>query len=76
MLGYEEQEISNHLDEWSSRVHPDDLGWVRRVIQDHFDKKLLFISVNTALDVKTALTNGFWIGVKPCGMKMVTLCGW
>lgn len=42
MLGYEEQEISNHLDEWSSRVHPDDLGWVRRVIQDHFDKKTPF----------------------------------
>jgi PAS domain S-box-containing protein len=26
MLGYEESEISNHLDEWVSRVHPEDLG--------------------------------------------------
>ena len=26
MLGFEEHEISNHLDEWVKRVHPDDLG--------------------------------------------------
>ena len=25
MLGYSESEIDNHLDEWASRVHPDDL---------------------------------------------------
>ncbi len=42
MLGYEEQEISNHLDEWSSRVHPDDIGWVKQVIQDHFEQKTPF----------------------------------
>ncbi len=42
MLGYEEQEISNHLDEWSSRVHPDDINWVMQVVQDHFDKKTPF----------------------------------
>ncbi|MFP4121679.1 PAS domain S-box protein [Coleofasciculus sp.] len=39
MLGYEEDEIPNHLDEWSKRVHPDDLEWVMQVIQDHFDQK-------------------------------------
>ncbi len=39
MLGYEEDEIPNHLDEWSKRVHPDDLEWVMQVIQDHFDHK-------------------------------------
>ncbi|MEC4817738.1 MAG: PAS domain S-box protein [Scytonema sp. PMC 1069.18] len=42
MLGYEEQEISNHLDEWAKRVHPDDLGWVMQAIQDHFDRKTPF----------------------------------
>ncbi|MFB2768361.1 PAS domain-containing protein [Pelatocladus sp. BLCC-F211] len=42
MLGYEEQEISNHLDEWSNRVHPDDIDWVRQVIQDHFEQKTPF----------------------------------
>jgi len=39
MLGYEDNEIPNHLDEWSKRVHPDDLEWVMGLIQDHFDHK-------------------------------------
>ncbi|MGJ5676249.1 MAG: PAS domain-containing protein [Nostochopsis sp.] len=42
MLDYEEYEISNHLDEWSSRVHPDDLDSVRQLIQDHFEQKTPF----------------------------------
>lgn len=42
MLGYEEREIANHFDEWSKRVHPDDLGWVTQAIQDHFAKKTQF----------------------------------
>ncbi|MCA1993017.1 MAG: PAS domain S-box protein, partial [Coleofasciculus sp. S288] len=42
MLGFEDHEISNHLDEWAKRVHPDDLGWVTQVIQDHFAKKTPF----------------------------------
>ncbi len=42
MLGYEEHEISNHLDEWSKRVHPDDIAWVTQVIQDHLDQKTEF----------------------------------
>ncbi|MDJ0736787.1 MAG: PAS domain-containing protein [Nostocaceae cyanobacterium] len=42
MLGYEEQEIGNHVDEWAKRVHPDDIGWVMQLIQDHFHKKTPF----------------------------------
>jgi PAS domain S-box-containing protein len=42
MLGYEDHEISNHLDEWAKRVHPDDLGWVTQAIKDHFAKKTPF----------------------------------
>ena len=42
MLGYGEHEISNHLDEWKKRVHPDDMGCVTQVIQDHFAKKTPF----------------------------------
>ncbi|MBW4609264.1 MAG: PAS domain-containing protein [Hassallia sp. WJT32-NPBG1] len=42
MLGYEEQEISNYLDEWSTRVHPDDIVRVRQLIQDHFAKTTPF----------------------------------
>jgi PAS domain S-box-containing protein len=42
MLGFEDYEISNHLDEWGKRVHPDDLGWVMQTIQDHFEGKTPF----------------------------------
>jgi PAS domain S-box-containing protein len=42
MLGYQEHEIPNHLDEWSKRVHPDDIGWVMQAIQDHFQRKTPF----------------------------------
>ncbi|MEG4275423.1 MULTISPECIES: response regulator [unclassified Microcoleus] len=42
MLGYQEHEIPNHLDEWSKRVHPDDIGWVMQAIQEHFQRKTPF----------------------------------
>jgi PAS domain S-box-containing protein len=42
MLGYEEDEIADSVEEWSSRVHPDDLDWVMAVITAHFDKKTPF----------------------------------
>ncbi len=42
MLGYEDYEISNHLDEWVTRVHPDDIGWVTQAVQDHFARKTQF----------------------------------
>ncbi|WP_017314294.1 PAS domain-containing protein [Mastigocladopsis repens] len=42
MLGYSEHEIVNHLDEWMSRIHPDDIARVTRVIQDHFARKTPF----------------------------------
>lgn len=42
MLGYGDREIANHLDEWSKRVHPEDLEPVMQLIQDHFDRKTPF----------------------------------
>ncbi|MEY3870171.1 MAG: hypothetical protein RLZZ338_4062 [Cyanobacteriota bacterium] len=42
MLGFEEDEISHHLDEWSKRVHPDDIDRVTQLIFDHFAKKTPF----------------------------------
>ncbi|MDF5709437.1 MAG: PAS domain-containing protein [Nostoc sp. S4] len=38
MLGYQEDEISDDLDEWITRVHPDDIGFVRQALADHFAK--------------------------------------
>ncbi|MEG4444285.1 PAS domain S-box protein [Microcoleus sp. AT9_B5] len=42
MLGYEDREIQNIVDEWVNLVHPDDLGWVMQAVQDHFAKKTPF----------------------------------
>lgn len=35
MLGYEEEEIGTTLDEWKTRVHPDDLAAVMEKINEH-----------------------------------------
>ena len=42
MLGFAEHEIGNSLNEWTSRVHPDDLPWVTQATQDHFARKTDF----------------------------------
>ena len=39
MLGYTESEIGNNGEEWSSRVHPDDLPGAMQAIQDHMEGK-------------------------------------
>jgi PAS domain S-box-containing protein len=39
MLGYTESEIGNHAEEWSSRVHPDDLPGAMAAVQDHMEGK-------------------------------------
>ncbi|WP_412980349.1 PAS domain S-box protein [Nostoc sp. UIC 10607] len=45
MLGYEDHEISNHLDECVTRVHPDELDWVTQTIQQHFAQKTPFYTI-------------------------------
>ena len=42
MLGYEDHEIMNLLDEWSKRVHPDDMNGVMIEIEKHFSGKTPF----------------------------------
>lgn len=37
MLGYDENEISNTLDEWRKRVHPDDLEKALAAVKAHMD---------------------------------------
>lgn len=41
ILGYSEDEIGNDLDEWTKRVHPEDLAKTLAALQDHFDGKTL-----------------------------------
>ena len=42
MLGYADSEISNHVDEWVARVHPDDFPKAMQAINEHLDKKTPF----------------------------------
>ncbi len=44
MLGFEENEIGDSLDEWSKRVHPDDYDYTIRIVQDHLEGKTDFYS--------------------------------
>lgn len=39
MLGYAEDEVSNRIEESYTRVHPDDLAYVRATIQAHFEQR-------------------------------------
>jgi len=45
MLGYEDAEMANHIDEWKSRVHAEDIPWVMRVCQEHLERKLPYYVV-------------------------------
>jgi diguanylate cyclase (GGDEF)-like protein/PAS domain S-box-containing protein len=39
MLGFEENEISNRIDEWFNRVHPDDVESLQAKINEHLEGK-------------------------------------
>ena len=38
MLGYSDDEMANHIDEWFTRIHPEDKDWVIEALQEHFNK--------------------------------------
>ncbi|UKO96209.1 GAF domain-containing protein [Nostoc sp. UHCC 0870] len=59
MLGYEDHEIANDIEEWSKRVHPDDLDWVMQAIQDHFDHKTPYYTTEHRVQCKDG--NYKWI---------------
>ena len=37
LLGYRDEEIRNHADEWLRHLHPDDLSRVRATVKDHLE---------------------------------------
>lgn len=37
MLGYQEHEIGNSIHEWLTRIHPEDLNWVKRQLFEHLN---------------------------------------
>jgi PAS domain S-box-containing protein len=52
ILGYEDYEIENTGEEWDSRLHPDDAGWVRDAYQAHLEKKTPYYIAEYRLQCK------------------------
>jgi diguanylate cyclase (GGDEF)-like protein/PAS domain S-box-containing protein len=68
MLGYTESEIGNNAEEWSSRVHPDDLPGVMAAIQAHMEGK----TPNSSSEFRMRCKDGHWIWT--LGRGMVVSC--
>lgn len=50
MLGYEDDELSNRLDEWEKRVHPDDMTQVQKDLQAHLNgEKEIYLNEHRVL---------------------------
>ncbi|HEY0973920.1 MAG TPA: PAS domain S-box protein [Solimonas sp.] len=52
MLGYTRDEIGDGLDEWSSRVHPDDLPKARADLQAHLDGRVALYASESRMRCK------------------------
>ena len=59
MLGYQDHEIPHRLEEWSSRVHPDDLPRVMQRVHAHFEQKTEHYSDELRMQRK----DGSWIWI-------------
>lgn len=52
MLGYENHEITNHIEQWHKRVHPEDVDMLNQALADHLAKKTKFYSSEHRLQCK------------------------
>lgn len=52
ILGYEENEISNQIEDAYHRIHPDDLAFVQLAMQTHFERKTDSYSVEHRIRCK------------------------
>lgn len=52
ILGYTKTEIFNHVDDWKSRIHPDDINWVIQSIQEHLNRKIPYFTAEYRIRCK------------------------
>ena len=52
MLGYEDDEIIGHFDEWKSRIHPDDLNRAMETVRRYLDSEIPEYSIEHRLKHK------------------------
>ncbi len=64
MLGFAENEIGGHLDEWNKRVHPQDLPRVMADLQAHFDGS----APGYASEYRVLCKDGSWKWILARGM--------
>lgn len=64
MLGYAEDEIGTSADEWSSRVHPEDMPNTMKILQDYLDGLTPAIEIEFRMRCK----DGSWKWVHGRGM--------
>ncbi|NJR72864.1 MAG: PAS domain-containing protein [Scytonema sp. CRU_2_7] len=76
MRGFAEHEIGHSVEEWSKRIHPDDIDWIMQAVEDHFAKKRHFLPPSIECSARTALICGFQTGDLLCGMRRAMSCGW
>ena len=67
MLGYKDNELENHLDEWINRMHPDDYEQTFERIQAHIDGKTEVYESEHRIKHK----DGYWVWVLDRG-KVLT----
>jgi PAS domain S-box-containing protein len=52
MLGYQEEELANRLETWTSRIHPDDVDMVFDAINAHFAKDVEYYETEYKIKCK------------------------
>ncbi|MCF8154823.1 MAG: PAS-domain containing protein [Rhodoferax sp.] len=71
MLGYGDDEIGSTLDEWSSRVHPDDLEYTLAEVQRHLRGETAFYQCEHRMRCK----NGSYIWILDRGRALIDAQG-
>ena len=56
MLGYADDELGQHIDDWVGRIHPEDRDRVWAAVQDHHEGR----SASYACELRVACKDGSW----------------
>lgn len=56
MLGYAEHEIANHSDEWTKRIHPENMPGVMATVQAHLDGE----TATAVIEFRMLCKDGSW----------------
>ncbi|MDX8388311.1 MAG: PAS domain S-box protein [Ghiorsea sp.] len=67
MLGYQPHELGSRLDDWSSRVHPDEIGAVMEKVEAYLTGKTSFYEAEMRIRHKS----GVWVNVLSRGFKVL-----